>query len=38
LWGDVAECSATRETMFNLAAAVNDEPLPEADTVLKHYV
>jgi len=24
--------------MFNLAAAVNDEPLPEADTVLKHYV
>jgi len=24
--------------MFNLAVAVNDEPLREADTVLKHYV
>jgi hypothetical protein len=38
LWGDVAEWSATGETMFNDAAAVNDEPVREADTVLKRYV
>jgi hypothetical protein len=38
LSGNVAERSATRETMFNDATAVNDERLREADTVLKHYV